>query len=74
MLIRLNGVTMAELESALKYTGLYVQRDDSDDNYAEIKAIPDFLLRDDFHKPKPYTTLELWEKLGDNLKTGERDE
>jgi hypothetical protein len=66
MLIRLNGVSMAELESALKYTGLYLQVDESNAEYAEIKAIPQSLLREDYDR-KPYTTLDLWETLGERL-------
>jgi hypothetical protein len=42
MNIKLVGVGIAELETALKYSGLYVQTDDAGD-YAEIKAIPEFL-------------------------------
>ena len=38
--IKLVGVSMAELELALKYSGLYV---DAEGDYAEIKAIPEFL-------------------------------
>lgn len=40
MRIKLVGVSLAELESALKYSGLFVE---SDKDYAEIKAIPAFL-------------------------------
>lgn len=47
MLIKLNGVSLAELESALKYSGLYVQVDHANPDYAEIKAIPEFILHDD---------------------------
>lgn len=47
MLIRLNGVSMAELESALRFSGLYVQVDEMNRDYAEIKAIPEFVLHDD---------------------------
>lgn len=43
MLIKLNGVSMAELESALKYSGLYVQTDEANPDYAEIKAIPQMI-------------------------------
>jgi hypothetical protein len=49
-----------ELESALKYTGLYVEASE-DCKYAEIKAIPAFIQN------KNHTTLELWEKLGDAM-------
>jgi hypothetical protein len=38
--IKLVGVSVAELELALKYSGLYVE---VEGNYAEIKAIPEFL-------------------------------
>jgi hypothetical protein len=47
MLIRLVGVSMAELESALRFSGLYVQTDEVNREYAEIKAIPEFVLHDD---------------------------
>ena len=40
MNIKLLGVSLAELELALKYSGLYVE---AEGNYAEIKAIPEFL-------------------------------
>lgn len=40
MLIRLNGVSVAELESALRYSGLYVE---AEGDYAEIKAIPQMI-------------------------------
>ena len=43
MNIKLVGVSVAELELALKYSGLYVQTDDAG-SYAEIKAIPQMLL------------------------------
>ena len=45
--IRLVGVSMAELESALRYSGLYVQAYDSMPDYAEIRAIPEFIQHDD---------------------------
>ena len=41
--IKLVGVSLAELELALKYSGLFVDSDERGD-YAEIKAIPAFLL------------------------------
>ena len=41
MKLKLVGASLAELESALKYSGLYV---DAEGDYAEIKAIPAFLL------------------------------
>lgn len=40
MNIKLVGVSVAELELALKYSGLYVE---AEGDYAEIKAIPEFL-------------------------------
>lgn len=45
MIIKLSGVSVAELESALKYSGLFVDASEQGD-YAEIKAIPAFLLSD----------------------------
>lgn len=41
MRIKLVGVSLGELELALKYSGLFVE---SDGDYAEIKAIPSFLV------------------------------
>lgn len=47
MLIKLNGVSLQELELALKYSGLFVDSDpDKNPDYAEIKPIPAFLLSD----------------------------
>jgi hypothetical protein len=48
MKLKLVGASLAELESALKYSGLFVDASD-DGDYAEIKAIPAFLL--DSSKP-----------------------
>lgn len=51
MLIKLNGVSLKELESALKYSGLYVQHEAFEGDHcfydAEIKAIPPSYLHDD---------------------------
>ena len=44
--IKLVGVSIAELESALRYSGLYVQADDAGE-YAEIKAIPQMIRSQD---------------------------
>lgn len=41
MRIKLVGVSIDELQLALKYSGLFVE---SDGDYAEIKAIPSFLV------------------------------
>lgn len=46
MQIKLIGVSLAELESALKYSGLFVETREEHEDYAEIKAIPAFLLSD----------------------------
>lgn len=48
MIIKLVGVNMRELESALRYSGLYVDANEQGD-YAEIKAIPSFIMHDDVH-------------------------
>lgn len=42
MKLKLVGASLAELESALKYSGLFVDVSD-DGGYAEIRAIPAFL-------------------------------
>lgn len=63
--IRLNGVSLAELSSALKYSGLYVEQSDIGD-YAEIKAIPAFLLKDrPQQEGRALESLEVWEGLGE---------
>lgn len=44
MLIKLNGVSLAELESALRYSGLFVEvGEGKNSDYAEIKAIPQMI-------------------------------
>lgn len=64
--IRLNGVSLAELSSALKYSGLYVEESENG-GYAEIKAIPAFLLRDPPRQEgRALESLEVWEKLGES--------
>lgn len=68
--IRLNGVSLAELSSALKYSGLFVEQTDSGD-YAEIKAIPAFLLKDrPQQEGRALESLEVWEKLGEAYEGG----
>ena len=47
MKLKLVGASLAELESALKYSGLFVYASD-DGDYAEIKAIPAFLVSESF--------------------------
>jgi hypothetical protein len=71
MLIKLNGVSMAELESALKYSGLFVETRDGHEDYAEIKAIPAFLIKDrPLQEGRALESLEVWEKLGESYGEG----
>lgn len=44
MIIKLSGVSVAELELALRYSGLFVETREGHEDYAEIKAIPAFIL------------------------------
>ena len=55
MNVKLVGVTLDELEIALKHSGLVLRG-------TEIHEIPSFIRSAD----KPYTTLDLWEKLGEH--------
>jgi hypothetical protein len=54
MNLRLVGVTIDEVETALKFSGLFIKGD-------TIRAIPEFL------RDKKYTTLDMWEKIGDHI-------
>jgi len=55
MNIKLVGVSIDELETALDFSGLYVDGE-------TIRAIPQF-LRD---KNQKHTTLDMWEKIGEH--------
>lgn len=53
MNIKLVGVSVAELDLALKYSGLYFDADEM-----AIRAIPEFIRQ-------KHTTLDMWEKIGE---------
>lgn len=53
MNIKLSGVTIKELDLALKYSGLYFDADEM-----VIRSIPEFIRQ-------KHTTLDMWEKIGD---------
>jgi len=53
MNIKLVGVSIEELEAALKFSGLYVDGE-------AIRAVPQFL------RDQKQTTLDMWEKIGEH--------
>ena len=63
MNVKLVGVSVEELEMALRHSGLILRQNKAKgEPKIEIRAIPNF-IQDNKQRP---TTLEFWEKIGEH--------